>query len=43
MITDAESSLRNVWVKKLKPILLDNSSRDISSESMEALIKTAFP
>jgi len=43
MITDAEYFLKKEWVKKLKPILLDNSSRDTSSESLEVSTRTDSP
>lgn len=43
MIIDAESFLKSVWDKKFKPILLDNNLRDMSLESMEALIRTDLP
>jgi len=39
MITDAESSLRREWDKKLRLIHLEKSSRDISLELMVALIR----
>jgi len=34
MTTDAESSSRREWVKRLRLILLEKNSRDISLESM---------
>ncbi len=43
MTTDAESSSRRGWVKKLKLIPLANSSRATSSELLEASIRTALP
>ena len=43
MIIDAEFFSKKEWGKKLKQILLDNSSRDMSSESTEDLTRTASP
>jgi len=43
MTTDAESSTRREWVKKLKLIFSANNSRDMSSESLEDSIKTDLP
>jgi len=40
MTTDAESFSKREWVKKLRQITLDKSSRAMSSESQVALIKT---
>jgi hypothetical protein len=43
MTTDAESSSRREWVKKLRLIPSANNSRDMSSEFLEASIKTDSP
>lgn len=43
MITDAESFSRREWDRKLKQIHLDNNSRVMSLESMEASIKMVSP
>lgn len=43
MIIDAEFFSKKEWDKKLKQILLDNSSRDMSSESLEDLTRMASP
>jgi len=39
MTTDAESFSKREWVKKLRQITLDKSSRVMSSESQVDLIK----
>lgn len=43
MTTDAESSSRREWVRKLKLTTLDNSSRDTSSESQAVSTRTDLP
>jgi hypothetical protein len=43
MIIDAEFFSKKEWDKKLKQILLDNSSRDMSSELTEDLTKMDLP
>lgn len=43
MITDAGSSSRNVWDRKLRLTPLDNNSKAMSSKSTEASIKTDLP
>ena len=43
MTTDAASSSKNAWVRRLRPILSVNSSKDTSSGSTEDSRRTASP
>lgn len=43
MTIAAESSSKEGWVRKLRPILLDNNSKDMSSESTEDSTRTDSP